>query len=149
MKKSPSLENVSFNEEKGIITIAGKGENGNDLVINDITESAFSGGPGGQNVNKSMKGVRLTCNVPEELVHTTKDRIQSLIVKAMDQKSKVQNRKQAYKELAKRIGKQFTTDAERKPTKITKETEESRMKERKNMQQKKANRHYITNRDTT
>ena len=55
----------AFDRDKQEITVK---VNGTTLVINkDNTDiSYFSGGPGGENVNRNMKGVQLIFHIPNE-----------------------------------------------------------------------------------
>ena len=145
MKKAPLPDNTSYDSDAKTITVTL--ENGSNLELNSnhITESGFSRGPGGQNANKSNKGVYLRCEIPENILNGTRDAVNGVLGKiletsAMPTKSKKQNRKAAYKQLALLVAEHFHADAERKPTKISDKKKKKREEKNRRHSQKKKDR---------
>ena len=103
-------------------------DDGKDLVIgkHNVEISYFSGGPGGQNVNKNMNGVRLIYQIPENLRMGTQ-KTRELVTRAMCQRKKEQNVTQAFEQLADKIRRYFYVQPERKKTRTPKSAKEKRI----------------------
>ena len=134
---------VQFDKDKLSITV--KLDDGSTLVIrkNDIEMSAFSGGPGGQNVNRNMTGVRLIYRIPEERRSSAR-KTRELVSKSMNQRSKDQNITQAFRQLAEKIRRYFYVQPKRKKTKTPKRAKEKRLSSKKIQSQKKQSRKKVS-----
>jgi ribosome-associated protein len=101
---------------------------GKDLVIGkyDIETSYFSGGPGGQNVNKNMNGVRLIYRIPAEYVRGGQ-KTRELVTRSINQRKKEQNVTLAFEQLADKIRRYFYVQPQRKKTRTPKSAKEKRM----------------------
>lgn len=95
----------------------------------DLEISYFSGGPGGQNVNKTMNGVRLVFTLSENYRRPGKSPV--LISTCIDERSREQNYAKAWRKLAEKVRAYFYVKPKRKPTKITKSAKEKRLKGKK------------------
>lgn len=103
-------------------------DGGKDMVIgkNDVEISYFSGGPGGQNVNKNMNGVRLIYRIPEAYLRASQ-KTRELVTKSMGQRKKEQNVTQAFEQLADKIRRYFYIQPERKKTRTPRAAKEKRI----------------------
>jgi len=102
------------------------------LVIDEknIEVSYFSGGPGGQNVNKNMNGVRLLYEIPSEYtVNSLRNR--KLIVQCIDERRQSDNFRKAFKHLAEKIRQYFYVKPKRRKTKPTRGSKEKRLQSKK------------------
>jgi ribosome-associated protein len=101
---------------------------GKDLVIGkyDIETSYFSGGPGGQNVNKNMNGVRLIYRIPNEYVRGGQ-KTRELVTRSINQRKKEQNVTLAFEQLADKIRRYFYVQPQRKKTRTPRSAKEKRM----------------------
>jgi len=95
----------------------------------DIVVSYFSGGPGGQNVNKTMNGVRLVYEIPKKDRRPGKSPI--IIATCIDERSREQNYEKASRKLTEKIRAYFYVKPKRKPTKTTRSAKEKRLKGKK------------------
>lgn len=129
---------VSFNREKQEITV---NLNGNNLVINknNVDISYFSGGPGGQNVNRNLKGVQLIFPIPDEYRHNSQ-KTQQLITRVMGKRSLHHNIETAFEQLVHKVRDYFYIPPVRKKTKTPKKAKENRLKNKKFQSQKKDSR---------
>ena len=121
---------VEFDREKFTIVVHLQG--GNDLIIgkNDVEISYFSGGPGGQNVNKNMNGVRLIYRIPEEFRMNVL-KTQELVSRSISQRKREQNLALAFEQLAYKARRYFYVKPERKQTHIPKSVTEKRLSGKK------------------
>jgi len=95
-----------------------------DLAHLDI--SYFSGGPGGQNVNKNMSGVRLIFRIPEGYrMGALKTR--ELIAKSIGERQREQNLAMAFRTLAGKLRDYFYVKPYRKPTRATYGSKQKRL----------------------
>lgn len=92
------------------------------ITEGDVQVSYFSGGSGGQNVNKHMNGVRLRYITPKGDV---------IMSSCMDQREKDQNFKDAWRTLEQRIRAYFYEKPKRKATKATRSSKEKRIQGKK------------------
>ena len=117
---------VEFDRENLTITV--HLDDDKDIVISksNIDISYFSGGPGGQNVNKNMNGVRLIYRIPDEYIRSAQ-KTRELVTKSMGQRRKEQNVTQAFEQLADKIRRYFYVQPERKKTKTPKSAKEKRI----------------------
>ncbi len=111
------------------------------LVItkDDVEISYFSGGPGGQNVNRSMNGVRLIYRIPEKNQISFK-KTKELIAKCMRQRSREQNFKEAFDILAQKIEQYFYIQPFREKTKVPRSSKRKRIEGKKRKGQIKEGR---------
>jgi ribosome-associated protein len=132
---------VSFNREKQEITVK---LDGKDLVINkdNVDISYFSGGPGGQNVNRNLKGVQLIFRIPDELRRVSQ-KTQQLVTRVAGKLSLHHNLQTAFEQLAYKVRDYFYIPPIRKETKTPKRAKESRLKNKKFQSQKKEGRKKI------
>ncbi len=117
-----------------------------DLVIDkkDIDISYFSGGPGGQNVNRNMNGVRLIYRIPDtHRMNSLKTR--QLIAKSINERSKERNLSDAFDQLVHRVRRYFYVQPDRKKTKVPKKAKKKRRRNKKMQSLKKQGRKKITN----
>lgn len=131
--------NVQFDRDQCQIII--RSSTGEDLIIrrDDVATSFFSGGPGGQNVNRHLNGVRLTYVIPES--HRLKNKkTTSIVSKSMRERKREQNLIFAFSQLADKIAKYYYTKPLRKPTKVPKKAKEKRLWDKKRQSQKKQSR---------
>jgi len=105
----------------------------------DLEISFFSGGPGGQNVNKNQNGVRLIYRIPEEFRRTAQ-KTRELVTRSMGQRSREQNLTQAFSQLAEKLRRYFYVRPERKSTRVPKKSKEKRLHDKKFRSQKKQSR---------
>ncbi len=133
---------VQLDKDKLLITV--KLDDGGMLVIgkDDVDISSFSGGPGGQNVNRNMVGVRLIYRIPEDYLSAAK-KTRELVTKSMSQRSHEQNMLQAFRQLADKVRRYFYVQPERKKTKTPKRAKEKRLSNKKMQSQKKQSRKKV------
>lgn len=129
---------VTFDRDKLEITVH---LDEGDLVVDKkgVRVSYYSEGPGGQNVNKSNKGVRLAFEIPEEHRRNA-SKTRELITRSMNERSQEQNFRQAFEQLADGLRKYFWVQPERKKTKTPKRAKERRLREKKMQGIKKKSR---------
>lgn len=103
-----------------------------DVVItkDDVDLSYFSGGPGGQNVNRNLNGVQLAYAIPEEHRRNA-TRTRQLITRSINQRSKDQNMKKAFEQLVKKMEHYFYVPPTRHKTKVPKKAKERRLRDKK------------------
>ena len=113
------------------------------LLINekDIEVSYYSGGPGGQNVNRNMNGVRLIYRIPSEYIQPFK-KTRELIARSINERSKEQNMKAAFSSLAEKLERYFYMPPKRQKTKVPKKSKMKRLNDKK----KRANIKHDRNR---
>ncbi|MBN2087531.1 hypothetical protein JW758_04230 [Candidatus Peregrinibacteria bacterium] len=132
---------VSFDRQKQEITVK---LNGDILTINknNTDISYFSGGPGGQNVNRNLKGVQLIFRIPEELRRSSQ-KTQQLITRVSGKMSLHHNLETAFEQLAQKAHNYFYVPEIRKKTKTPKRAKENRLKNKKFQAEKKESRKKI------
>jgi len=133
---------VKFDKDKLIIII----ELYNKKIIiskDDIDVSSFSGGPGGQNVNRNMNGVRLIYRIPNEFRSIAK-KTKELVTKSINQRNRHQNMVQAFEQLTDKVRRYFYVQPKRSKTKIPKKSKENRLKNKKYCSQQKQSRKKIS-----
>jgi len=106
--------------------------NGESLRVkkDDLEVSYYSGGPGGQNVNKSMNGVRLIYHIPEGYLLPFR-KTRELVARSMNQRSREQNLKDAFETLVTKLERYFYLPPERKKTRVPKKSKVKRLKDKK------------------
>ena len=106
--------------------------NGEPLRVtkDDLDVSYYSGGPGGQNVNKNMNGVRLIYRIPESHLQSFR-KTRELVSRSINQRSREQNLKDAFESLAQKLERYFYLPPERKETRVPKKSKEKRLKDKK------------------
>jgi len=98
------------------------------LVIDQshLDISYFSGGPGGQNVNKNMSGVRLIYRIPEGY-RMAAQKTRELIAKSIGERQREQNLAMAFRTLAGKLHDYYYVKPYRKPTKATYSSKQKRL----------------------
>jgi len=116
-------------------------EGGEDLVVgkDDVELSYFSGGPGGQNVNRHLNGVRLIYHIPESH-RSNAVRTQQLVTRVIGKRSMHYNLQAAFEQLAYKIKQYFYVPPIRKKSKTPKKAKEKRLHNKKMKSQKKQSR---------
>ena len=119
-----------YDREAQRITVR-QGDKG-ELTItpDDVSVSYFSGGPGGQNVNRNVNGVQMIYKIPENYLHTFQ-KTRQLVSRSIGQRSKAQNMKRAFDQLAEKVRHYFYIPPERKQTKVPKRSKEKRLQNKK------------------
>jgi ribosome-associated protein len=132
---------VSFDREKQEITVK---LDGGDLVINkdNVDISYFSGGPGGQNVNRNMKGVQIIFRIPDKY-RLESQKTQQLVTRVMGKRSLHHNIGEAFQQLLNKVHHYFYVPEIRKKTKTPKKAKERRLKDKKFKSQKKETRKKV------
>lgn len=121
---------IKFAREKHEITVCPPGKQPLLVSKDEVEISFFSGGPGGQNVNKNMNGVRLIYRIPEShLLPFRKTR--ELIARSMNQRSREQNMKDAFAILAEKLQRYFYVPPRREKTRVPKSSKKKRLNEKK------------------
>jgi len=110
------------------VRVSGKGEL--KIGLEDLSVSYFSGGPGGQNVNKNVNGVRLIYEIPEDYLNAFQ-KTRQLVTRSISQRSKEQNMKIAFDQLAEKVERYFYVPPNRKKTKVPKGSKEKRLQSKK------------------
>ncbi len=109
----------------------------------DVEISFFSGGPGGQNVNKNQNGVRLIYRIPD--VHRRySQKTRELVTRSIGQRKRDQNITQAFSQLTDKLRRYFYVQPERKKSKISRKSKEKRLQNKKIQSQKKQSRQKVT-----
>ncbi len=119
-----------YNREKQQITVQQGDEGEFTITSDDVSVSYFSGGPGGQNVNRNISGVRLIYHIPDEHLNTFQ-KTRQLVSRSISQRSKEQNLKQAFDQLAEKVRRYFYVLPERKKTRTPKRSKEKRLQSKK------------------
>lgn len=119
-----------YDRENQKITVQ-QGDKGEfTITLDNVSVSYFSGGPGGQNVNRNVNGVRLIYHIPEEQLNAFR-KTRQLVSRSISQRSKEQNMKQAFDQLAEKVKRYFYVLPERKKTKTPKRSREKRLQSKK------------------
>ena len=130
---------VHFDRDALKITVQFKAKPPLVVDLDHLDISFFSGGPGGQNVNKNMSGVRLIYHIPDGYrMGALKTR--ELIAKSIGQRQREQNLAEAFRSLADKIRSYFYVKPFRKPTKTPRSAKEKRLGGKKMASLKKRNR---------
>ncbi len=133
---------VTFDRDKLTITVRPEGKK--DLVIdkNNVSISYFSGGPGGQNVNRNLKGVQLIFSIPSDYRREAQ-RTQQLVTRVIGKRSLHQNLQRAFEQLAHKIRQYFYVPPVRKKTKTPRRAKEKRLHNKKMKSMKKETRKRV------
>ena len=131
----------TFDRDKQTISI---NINGKSLVIdkNNIDISYFSGGPGGQNVNRNLKGVQLIFRIPDEFRRASQ-KTRQLVTRVMGKRSLHHNTEAAFEQLAHKAHAYFYVPPIRIKTKTPRRSKEKRLRNKKFQSQKKEGRKKI------
>jgi ribosome-associated protein len=131
-----------YDRQNSLITVRLRG--GRELRINpdQIFVSYFSGGPGGQNVNKNMNGVRLIYTIPDEYLNSFQ-KTRQLVTRSISQRSREQNMREAYDQLAEKVRRYFYVPPKRTKTRIPKGSKENRLQNKKTRGKLKQDRKKI------
>ena len=132
-----------YDRESQHITIRQVGKKELAITPKDIEISYFSGGPGGQNVNRNLTGVRLIYHIPFEYLNAFQ-KTRQLVTRSMNQRSREQNLKEAFDQLAEKLKRYFYLPPKRKGTKIPKKSKEKRLQSKKMRGKLKQGRKKVT-----
>lgn len=126
------MEKIWFEYDRNIQRIIIRQENKEAFSItpDDVSVSFFSGGPGGQNVNKNINGVQMIYHIPEERLNVFQ-KTRQLVSRSIGQRSRDQNMKQAFDQLAEKAKRYFYVFPERKETKIPERSKKKRLQNKK------------------
>lgn len=126
---------LTFDRDKQTIIVK---INGKSLIIdkNNVDISYFSGGPGGQNVNRNLKGVQLIFRIPDEFRRASQ-KTQQLVTRVMGKRSLHHNMEMAFEQLVHKTHSYFYVPPIRKKTKTPKRSKEKRLRNKKIQSQKK------------
>ena len=119
-----------YNREKQLITVNTGAKGVLKIGLSEVSISYFSGGPGGQNVNKNISGVRLIYHIPEPYLNGFQ-KTRQLVTKSISQRSKEQNKKIAFDQLAEKVKRYFYIPPKRNKTKVPKGSKEKRLQSKK------------------
>jgi ribosome-associated protein len=119
-----------YDRETQRITVRQGGNGELTITPDDVSVSYFSGGPGGQNVNRNVNGVQMIYKIPENYLHTFQ-KTRQLVSRSIGQRSKAQNTRQAFDQLAEKIRHYFYIPPERKKTKVPKRSKKKRLQNKK------------------
>lgn len=130
---------VTYDRDSLTITVRPGGKP--DLVIKkeNVDISYYSGGPGGQNVNRSMNGVRVIYRIPDDYRRQA-FRTQEIMTRSMSQRSQEQNLHQAFEQLAHKLRSYFYVKPRRKKSKVPGWSKKKRMRDKKMHSLKKQTR---------
>ncbi|MDH5596464.1 MAG: hypothetical protein OEY44_00025 [Candidatus Peregrinibacteria bacterium] len=120
----------SYDREGQVVTIRVAGKKELKIRLADCEISHFSGGPGGQNVNRHMNGVRLIYRMPEEYVLFHK-KTRELIARSMNERSQEQNLRAAFETMAEKLRQYFYVPELRKKTRVPKGSKKKRLENKK------------------
>ncbi|MDH5597265.1 MAG: hypothetical protein OEY44_04115 [Candidatus Peregrinibacteria bacterium] len=132
----------SYDRHKPEIVIKVPGKNILRVGIHDCEVSHYSGGHGGQNLNRHMNGVRLIYKIPEGYVQPF-IKTRELIARSRHQRSQEQNQKEAFHTLAEKLWQYFYVPAPRKKTRVPKASKKRRMEQKKHHGHIKADRKRV------
>lgn len=121
------FEYDSHQEKIGIILPGRK-----PLIITkeDLDISFFSGGSGGQNLNRHMNGVRLIYRIPIDY-QTPFKKTKELICRSITQRQREQNFNEAFKHLAEKVEAYFYVPPFRKETRVPRSSKAKRIEGKK------------------
>ncbi len=112
------LSAFQFDRDTPRITVVLAGKPPLTIGSNEVEVSYFSGGPGGQNVNKHMNGVRLIYTIPEAYMKAHV-KTRQLIATCIKQRSTEQNFREAFKVLFEKVRQYFYVPPLRRATRAT------------------------------
>jgi len=119
-----------YDRDSQRITVRQKDKDELTITLADVLVSYFSGGPGGQNVNRNISGVRLIYEIPKDYLNSFQ-KTRQLVSRSISQRSKAQNMKQAFDQLAEKAKRYFYVLPERSKTKVPKRSKEKRLQNKK------------------
>lgn len=119
-----------INRDKQEIEITLPGKSPLRITKADLDISYFSGGPGGQNVNKTMNGVRLIYRIPANYLLAFR-KTRELVSKSMNQRSREQNMKDAFNGLTEKLFRYFYLAPKRRDTRVPRKSKEKRLNDKK------------------
>ncbi len=120
----------TYDREKRLISIKTEGKGTLEIGPDEVQVSYFSGGPGGQNVNKNVNGVRLIYHIPEAYLNSFQ-KTRQIVTRSISQRSREQNMKNAFDQLAEKVKRYFYVPAKRKKTKVPKGSKVKRLQSKK------------------
>ena len=120
--------NYDRKNQRITVQVAGKGEL--KITLEEVSASYFSGGPGGQNVNRNINGVRLIYHIPYDYLNSFQ-KTRQLVTRSINQRSKERNLRQAFDQMAEKVKRYFYVPPERKKSKVPKRSKEKRLQSKK------------------
>ncbi len=133
---------VTFDRDKLEIIVRPKGGKEFMVTKKDVQISYFSSGPGGQNVNRNLKGVQLIFPLPSENRHEAQ-KTRQLVTRVMGKRSLHHNLQTAFEQLAHKLRQYFYVPPVRKKTKTPKGAKERRLQDKKIKSKKKQDRKKV------
>jgi RF-1 domain len=130
---------VHFDRDNFQITVRFKAKPPLVVGLHNLEVSYFSGGPGGQNVNKNMSGVRLLFHVPASYQRANRQG-HELMATCIEQRQREQNLIGAFESLAQKLRSYFYVKPVRKPTKTPYHAKQKRLGGKKIQGMKKRTR---------
>lgn len=120
----------TYDRGKQLITVKTDNKGTLEIGPDKVSVSYFSGGPGGQNVNKNVNGVRLIYHIPEGYLNAFQ-KTRQLVTRSISQRSREQNHKVAFDQLAEKLKRYFYVAPKRKNTKVPKGSKMKRLQSKK------------------
>lgn len=133
---------VEFDRDKLEIIVRPEGGKEFKVTKDDVQISYFSGGPGGQNVNRNLKGVQLILPLPSDNRHEAQ-KTRQLVTRVMGKRSLHHNLQTAFEQLAHKLRQYFYVPPVRKKTKASKGAKERRLQDKKIKGKKKQDRKKV------
>lgn len=112
------------------------------IKLEDCDISYFSGGPGGQNVNKHMNGVRLIYDIPENCLNVFQ-KTRQLMTRSMSQRNREENLATAFDQMAEKVKDYFYVAPPRSKTKVPRGSKEKRLEGKMMRGKVKENRRHV------
>jgi len=119
-----------YDRQTSQITVRLRGGRELRITPDQVSISFFSGGPGGQNVNKNQNGVRLIYNIPGDCLNSFQ-KTRQLVTRSINQRSREQNMREAYDQLAEKVKWYFYVPPKRTKTRIPRGSKENRLQNKK------------------
>lgn len=119
-----------YDREKKLVTIQTRINGELKVGLSDLSVSYFSGGPGGQNVNRNLNGVRLIYYIPEKYLHKFQ-KTRQLVTRSISQRNREQNLRQAFDQLAEKLKRYFYVAPKRTKTKVPRGSKKKRLQSKK------------------
>lgn len=138
------METPQVEFDRDDLTITVHLEEGEELVIrpDDVEKSFFSRGKGGQNVNRNLTGVQLNFHIPEAHRRNA-SKTRELVTRSISQRSRDQNMKKAFSQLAEKLSHYFYVPKFREPTHVPRRSKEKRLRYKKRRGETKKTRQKI------
>jgi ribosome-associated protein len=120
----------NYDRQKQLITVKTESKGVLKISPEEVSVSYFSGGPGGQNVNRNVNGVRLIYHIPYGYLNSFQ-KTRQLVTRSISQRSRDRNLKEAFDQLADKVKRYFYIPPKRKKTKVPKRSKAKRLQSKK------------------